>query len=324
MRTSLREELLLVKKHNYFNSTHLSRKDENKMDILDYKIMNLAVARINNNLKLEEITEKDREIIITKEELIKYLKVKDINFYRFKKRISELMKKQIEHTEDTKSKKPKFKMITVFIDSEYDSEKLTLNFHPKLMNFLVELKENFTQYYYRYLTDFNSIYSIMIYELLKMNEYKFKKVDCIQFNIDELFDYFGLDTKRSRTYSFLKDRVINTAMNEINQYSDIRFKYKAIKKGRSYKEIQFYLYDKSEDEKEEKKTLSKEEIIKNISCLSKEELISAIEANYDNSLISDILKRSKELEDLNRVLKHHNENLMIENGELSEKIVEVK
>jgi hypothetical protein len=110
-----KEELLLVK------------KNDKEMDIVDYKIMSMVISKINNNLKLTEVKNKDWEIEITKEELLLYLELKDLNFTNFKNRISNLLKKQLEYTEDLETKKPKLEinsgLINFFVELERLSKK---------------------------------------------------------------------------------------------------------------------------------------------------------------------------------------------------------
>lgn len=123
-----KEELLLVK------------KNDKEMDIVDYKIMSMVISKINNNLKLTEVKNKDWEIEITKEELLLYLELKDLNFTNFKNRISNLLKKQLEYTEDLETKKPKFTIINILTYGIYDGKKLILEINSGLINFFVELE----------------------------------------------------------------------------------------------------------------------------------------------------------------------------------------
>lgn len=303
---SKKEELLLVKKHNHLKMNSLVKKDNNRMDIVDYKIMSIAIAKINNNLKLSEVKIEDCEIEITKEELLWYLKTKDINITKFKQRISNLLKKQVDHTTDLETKKPKFNLINIFTSGKYDGEKLVLKINIDLMNFFVELKSNFTQYYYKNLIDFGSIYSIMVYEILKHNEYKFKKINYIEYTIEELFKIFELKTKRTMDYGFIREKIIKVSQKEINKYSDIKFDYKPVKDGNKVVKIQFYLLnDKPID------VSSKEDVSKIIENLSSEEILEII-AKKDDCFISKILKNYQQTTDENFKLKIINEKLIDE------------
>lgn len=118
----------------------LIEKNDKEMDIVDYKIMSMVISKINNNLKLTEVKNKDWEIEITKEELLLYLELKDLNFTNFKNRISNLLKKQLEYTEDLETKKPKFTIINILTYGIYDGKKLILKINSGLINFFVELE----------------------------------------------------------------------------------------------------------------------------------------------------------------------------------------
>jgi plasmid replication initiation protein len=243
---NIKEEILLVKKHNYSLFENYT-----KMGLIQYKIMNLVISKINNNLKLEDIKDEDLIITITKEQLEnEYLNTK-IYSKRLAAQINQLLDKKIRHTNDLNSKEPKWKIINIFTCAEYDNNILTIEINKGVINYFIELKSNFTQYYFRYLTGFSSVYSIVNYEILKMNEYKFKnkgyykKSDYIQFDIEELYKIYGLTTDGTRNIGFLKNRILDLSKKEINETTDIQFEYKEVKKGKKVIAIQFYLIEES-------------------------------------------------------------------------------
>ena len=99
--------------------------------------------------------------------------------------------------------------------------------------YLLELKNNFTQYELLYTLAMKSQYSIRLYEILKSYEYKkniIYEVDILkQILLAENYKLFG-DFKR---------RVIDIAITEINSLSDISITYELIKEGRKYVKIKF-------------------------------------------------------------------------------------
>lgn len=245
----LKNEVLLVKKHNYSLFANCS-----KMDLTQYKIMNLVISKIDNSLKEENVKDENLLISFTKEELeTEYLKARIVH-KRLIPKMEHLMEKRVRYTRDLESKNPTYKSLNIFSYYEYKNNVLDIKINKDIISYFVELKSNFTQYYFKYLTDFTSIYSVVSYEILKMNEFKFsdknkyKKIEYIQFSMEELFQIYGLSTKSTRTYSFLKDKVLDISKKEINNYSDINFNYEPVKEGRKIVAIQFYLYEDSDIE----------------------------------------------------------------------------
>ena len=78
-----------------------------------------------------------------------------------------------------------------------------------------------------------SQYSIRLYEILKSYEYQHKKV----FEIEELKRL--LSAEKYILFSDIKKRVLDLAMREINDLSDINVTYESIKEGRKFEKIEF-------------------------------------------------------------------------------------
>jgi plasmid replication initiation protein len=113
---------------------------------------------------------------------------------------------------------------------------IQLEFHRSLKPYLLQLKERFTQYNFRYVIYFTSQYSIRFYELFKMEAFKakngyFEKM----FIISELRLILGLASTDYPLFGNLKDRVINPAIKEINEKTDL--KVKEVKYGKTGRKI---------------------------------------------------------------------------------------
>lgn len=119
---------------------------------------------------------------------------------------------------------------------------IELQFHPDLKTDLLLLKSQFTKYDIRNLYDLQSAHSIRLYELLKQYENTNQK--------SRLFDIYDLKAKlgvRSKynKYSNFKARVILKAQADLEQYTDISFTFKEIKKGKTVEQIVFYITSKN-------------------------------------------------------------------------------
>jgi len=99
--------------------------------------------------------------------------------------------------------------------------------------YLLQLQERFTQYELLYTLAMRSQYSIRLYELLKSYEYQHRKI----FDIEELKRI--LSAENYKRYPDFKRYVLDIAMREMNDLSDLAVTYDIIKEGRRYAKIEF-------------------------------------------------------------------------------------
>lgn len=105
-----------------------------------------------------------------------------------------------------------------------------LKLNEALRPYLLQLKSNFTQYDLIYTLQFKSKYSIRLYELVcsihyhELDEYKRR------FSLDELRKL--LDCETYTEYKAFRRRVLQVAIDEINEWSDKTLSFEPLKKGR--------------------------------------------------------------------------------------------
>lgn len=113
--------------------------------------------------------------------------------------------------------------------------------------FLLRLKQNYTQYELIWTLRFKSKYSIRLYELIKSIHYREYETYTRKFSVDELRKLLGAETYKA--YPNFRQKVIDPAIAEINEYSDKIVEYKAIKAGRAVAEIEFTIKTKGDIQK---------------------------------------------------------------------------
>lgn len=107
-----------------------------------------------------------------------------------------------------------------------------------------EKGELYTSFALLYTLPMRSLYSIRLYELLKSwADAPQSEEDGRYWLIDDLQKLLGSHYDK---FADFRRYVIETALREINEYSDIVAKYEPIKEGRSYKYINFYIKKKNE------------------------------------------------------------------------------
>lgn len=111
-----------------------------------------------------------------------------------------------------------------------------------LAPYLFDLKQKFTQYPLQNILAMKSVFSVRIYELLKSYAYQRSQT----FNINELKQLLMVDTVKSyKDFSLFRERVLETAIYEINKLTDLIISYEPIKKGNKVVKINFTIEQKT-------------------------------------------------------------------------------
>ena len=116
----------------------------------------------------------------------------------------------------------------------------------KLKPELLQLKAAYLNTQVAPLMEFKRDYSARLYFILK----KMLKIKEFDYDLDFFRDRFQLD-KGYKLFANIKNRIIDPAIIEINEKSDIQIKHEYIKIGRSYQKIHFIVTLKKEPSKEE-------------------------------------------------------------------------
>lgn len=105
---------------------------------------------------------------------------------------------------------------------------------------LLQLKSAFFEHNAKIYMCLNSAYSIRMYDILS----KMVKVGDFEYNLDFFRKIFQLN-KTYNVFGNLKKRIIEPALAEINEKSDISIKHEYIKEGRNYTKIHFVIKSKA-------------------------------------------------------------------------------
>ena len=135
---------------------------------------------------------------------------------------------------DTKDELYKFRW---FNDTRYvkGSGKVELYLSRRLNDYLIGLLSNFTQYELYNVMALHSKYAIRLFEIFKSYEYQHIKT----FNTEELKHLLYAES-----YNNFKDfrvRVLEPAIKEINEYTEINVVYETVLKGRKVTHIKFVI-----------------------------------------------------------------------------------
>lgn len=119
---------------------------------------------------------------------------------------------------------------------------ISIRLDKDMKPYLLKLKENFTVYELIYTLYFKSKYTIRLYELIKSVHYHDLEEHIHTFTVEELKRACGGESYAE--YRDFKRRVLDTAVNEINQFSDKDLEYTEIRSGRKVISVQFRIRTK--------------------------------------------------------------------------------
>ena len=129
-----------------------------------------------------------------------------------------------------------------FSEAEYvnGEGKVRVLLNTNLKQYLLDLKEHFTEYELYNILALKSKHSIRLFELFKSYSYQ----SYISFDIEEFRKLLYIDTVTYKNFNNLKVKVLDRAIGEINKYTELEVEYEAITKGRKVVEIAFHIKKK--------------------------------------------------------------------------------
>lgn len=204
--------------------------------------MSLQEARILR-LLITQVVKEDKDLKtysckIT--DLAEFLNISPNNLYRDIQNIATNLAQRIVKVSTGDPKKP-WKVFSWISSAEYDgSGIITLRLSDSIKPYLLDLNAYFTQYQLENILEMKSFYGIRLYELLRSEHYKDENI-YQEYSLEFLRQFFNCENKYPRFNNF-KERVLETAIKEINEKSDL-YVHEAImvKTGRKVTGIKFLI-----------------------------------------------------------------------------------
>ena len=140
-----------------------------------------------------------------------------------------LFNRQVTYTvHDEKRNKPEKRVVRWVSGISYveGAGVVKLRFAPEVVPLITRLEKNFTSYELEQVKNLNT-YATRLYEILA----SWRSVGKVTITLEELRNNLGLIDEYSRLEAF-KRRVLDLAVSQINQYTDIKAQYEQHKQGR--------------------------------------------------------------------------------------------
>lgn len=125
------------------------------------------------------------------------------------------------------------------------SGKIKIKLDEDMKPYLLQLKKNYTQYDLIYTLHFKSKYSIRLYEVIKSIHYNELETFKRYYTIEEIRSLLGVEDGKLLDWKNLRARVLQTAITEINNYSDKHIEPEWIKRGNKVVGVEFTITSKN-------------------------------------------------------------------------------
>jgi plasmid replication initiation protein len=233
--------LSYIRKINGFvlNKNHVVKSNQvieasYQLSAVEQRIVLAAISRIPKN---QPIT--DDELYPVSVDELKQLGVHEKTAYRdLKEGINRLYERSINLSIDVKSIKMRWVQEIQFLDSQ---SVIGIRFSKPILPFISNLSREFTKYALSDIAGINSGYGIRIYELLV----QYRQIGKREISVESLRTMLELG-KKYPLFADFKKRVIDTAIDQINEYSPLKVTYEQKKKtGRKVTHIIFSFKEKS-------------------------------------------------------------------------------
>lgn len=219
----MKHNKLIYKDNKIINASY-------KVTLNELRLLLLAISRINSFDKLTRNT----IVTITASEYSSWFGGEKREVYRDMKIALDLLFQRTINIIDTEEQITTIRWITLK-SKNHLNHAVELRFTEEVANFLSDFTGEFTKYKLENIKDMKSIFSIRIYELLM----QWKKTGIVKITVSELRYRLQINSKGYPKFGNIRQKILDPAIEEINQTSDIIAKYSVSKKGKTVDAIIF-------------------------------------------------------------------------------------
>lgn len=209
------------------------------------------VHKINLFCKKDSGVFENKIIRISAQKYADMMEVSVYNIYRDAKKIGKQLMEKVISIENNNG----WKMFHWVSSMEYIKNEglIEVLLAPTIIPYIIDL-EQYTEFRLENILYLNSSHAIKIYQLLS----QYRKIGERIISVNDFRSILGISKlKTYEMYGSIKQRILEIAKREINEKTDLSFKYSEIKNGRKVDAIKFKITSKhSITEKENKNLLS--------------------------------------------------------------------
>lgn len=218
---------LIVKDNALIEASH-------RLGEAEQRLVLLAILKARNVGDMVEQL-KDKELIIHADDYIQTFGVdRSVAYKTLKKAVMRLFEAKwgYKYVDDKGLERVRYERFTQSADYGRDDGMVKFVFANAIIPFLVQLERNFTTYEIKQVAELSSGYAMRLYEFLiqKLNRKTGK--GWLAISLDDLRFRFGLLPTEYQAMKDFKKRVLDLAVNQINEHTDLTATYTQKKQGR--------------------------------------------------------------------------------------------
>jgi plasmid replication initiation protein len=204
-----------------------------KLNLNEQRLLYLCVAKLDPR----KVLPKDNSFTVTAKEFAEQFLMDEKLVYKEMEDASKALAERWVRTTDGKYRE-QFRW--VFGVRYHDNEgKVTLGFSPWVIPYLTNLREQFTSLKLSQISELKSVYSIRLLEFLM----QFKATGKFIIELDRFKERLDIKNEYKRFYN-LKMRVIEPAVKELGEKSNLEITWKPIKSGKTITQLEFSFHEK--------------------------------------------------------------------------------
>lgn len=210
-----------------------------KLSLNEQRVILACIGQVDSSKELLvtdlfELTAKDFSSLFSVSDKAAYLALSDVTESLFNRYVVI----NNPYTDQPKAKYLKTRWISGIVYSP-DDGKISLRFAQDMLPYLSEIKKAFTRYKLENIGKMTSTYGIRLYELLV----QWQSVGKREIELDWLKQQFNISEQYQKMCNF-KTRVLDPAINDINNYSNFTVSWKQRKTGRRVTHLIFTFFEK--------------------------------------------------------------------------------
>ena len=204
-----------------------------KLNLNEQRLLYLCVAKLDPR----KVLPKDNSFTVTAKEFAEQFLMDEKIVYKEMEDASKALAERWVRTTDGKYRE-QFRW--VFGVRYHDNEgKVTLGFSPWVIPYLTNLREQFTSLKLSQISELKSVYSIRLLEFLM----QFKATGKFIIELDRFKERLDIKNEYKRFYN-LKMRVIEPAVKELKEKSNLVIDWRPVKSGKTIKQLEFVFSEK--------------------------------------------------------------------------------
>lgn len=218
----------IIEKSNQLNLFFATTKDE-AMTLTELRFFCIYLSKLNAR------NPDKRTIDIPISEFEKIFNVK-INSTEFTKQLKNILRRVLYIKENGNN--ILINLYSKFQWSNDNPQTITAACNSDIIPFLFEIRNNYTSYRLESISKLNSVSKIRLYELMKQYE-RIKKIKI------DIYELLGMLFCTEKLFKNFRIRVLEPAIKDINEFTDITVRYEKVLKCRKCVALNFFISSKS-------------------------------------------------------------------------------